>query len=138
MARLAQRSKKGRARGSTRVSNANRSDRSRKEGREASLPTKIKIANLNFKLKFINPDSKEISDSHGWVDFSREIIALNPDQSPESLHDTFLHELIHAVCYVMSVKMEEGDEQMTRRLATGLCMVWKDNRKVFEWWQNLV
>ena len=79
-----------------------------------------------FKLKFISPDNKEIADSHGWVDFSREIIALNPDQSPESLHDTFLHELIHAVCYVMSIKMEEGDEQMTRRLATGLCTVWKE------------
>jgi len=46
--------------------------------------------------------------------------------------------VIHAICYVMSVKMEEGDEQMTRRLATGLCMVWKDNKKVFEWWQKLI
>jgi len=93
---------------------------------------------LVFKLKFISPDNKEISDSHGWVDFNREIIALNPDQSPESLHDTFLHEIIHAVCYVMAIKMEEGDEQMTRRLATGLCTVWKDNKKVFAWWQSLV
>ena len=91
-----------------------------------------------FKLKFISLDSKEICDSHGWVDFSRELIALNPEQSAEALHDTFLHEVIHAICYVMAIKMEEGDEQMTRRLATGLCMVWKDNKKAFDWWQNLI
>ena len=91
-----------------------------------------------FKLKFISLDSKDICDSHGWVDFNRELIALNPEQSVEALHDTFLHEVIHAVCYVMSIKMEEGDEQMTRRLATGLCMVWKDNKKAFDWWQSLI
>ena len=91
-----------------------------------------------FRLKLISPDSRDISDSHGWVDLNKELIALNPEQSAEALHDTFLHEVIHAICYVMSIKMEEGDEQMTRRLATGLCMVWKDNKKVFDWWQSLV
>ena len=89
-------------------------------------------------MKFVEPTHKSVQDSFGFVDFEDEVIGLNTDQSPEALHDTFLHELIHAICYVMSVKMKEGEEQMTRRLATGLCTVWKDNKKVFDWWQNLI
>ena len=138
MARLAQRFKKGRAGSSNRISDADRSNNCCKEKRKAGVPSQIKVANLIFKIEFVEPTHKSVQDSFGFVDFDTETIGLNTEQSPESLHDTFLHELIHAICYVMSIEMDEGEEQMTRRLATGLCTVWKDNRKVFDWWQNLI
>ena len=138
MARLAQRFKKGRAGSSTRIPNADGSNNCCKKGGKVSVPSEVKVANLIFKLKFVEPTHKSVQDSFGFVDFEDEVIGLNTDQSPEALHDTFLHELIHTICYVMSVKMKEGEEQMTRRLATGLCTVWKDNKKVFDWWQNLI
>ena len=39
---------------------------------------------------------------------------------------------------VMDLKETETEENYVRRLATGLCTVWKNNPAAFKWWSGLV
>jgi len=59
-------------------------------------------------------------------------------QSNDSMQDTFLHEVFHAIVHVMDLKETETEENYVRRLATGLCTVWNNNPAAFKWWSGLV
>ena len=37
-----------------------------------------------------------------------------------------------------SVGLEKPKQSFTHRLATGICTVWNDNPKAFNWWRELV
>ena len=50
-------------------------------------------------------------------------IGLVGNQSNDSMQDTFLHEVFHAIVHVMDLKETETEENYVRRLATGLCTV---------------
>ena len=54
-------------------------------------------------------------------------------QSNDSMQDTFLHEVFHAIVHVMDLKETETEENYVRRLATGLCTVWNNNPAAFKW-----
>ena len=58
--------------------------------------------------------------------------------SNDSMQDTFLHEVFHAIVHVMDLKETETEENYVRRLATGLCTVWNNNPAAFKWWRELV
>jgi len=58
--------------------------------------------------------------------------------SNDSMQDTFLHEVFHAIVHVMDLKETETEENYVRRLATGLCTVWNNNPAAFKWWSGLV
>ena len=57
--------------------------------------------------------------------------------SNDSMQDTFLHEVFHAIVHVMDLKETETEENYVRRLATGLCTVWNNNPKAIKWWSGL-
>ena len=57
--------------------------------------------------------------------------------SPAAMCNTSLHEVIHTINYGMGITSGK-EEQLTNRLANGLCAVWKDNPEAFKWWANLI
>ena len=67
-----------------------------------------------------------------------QTIAVANSQPNDSMQDTFLHEVLHAICHVMGLKETEKEENFVRRLATVLCTVWNNNPAVFKWWSGLV
>jgi len=67
-----------------------------------------------------------------------QTIGLVGNQSNDSMQDTFLHEVFHAIVHVMDLKETETEENYVRRLATGLCTVWNNNPAAFKWWSGLV
>ena len=67
-----------------------------------------------------------------------QTIGVVRSQPNDSMQDTFLHEVLHAICHVMGLKETEKEENFVRRLATGLCTVWNHNPAAFRWWSGLV
>ena len=67
-----------------------------------------------------------------------QTIGVVGSQPNDSMQDTFLHEVLHAICHVMGLRETEKEENFVRRLATGLCTVWNNNPKAFKWWSSLV
>ena len=74
----------------------------------------------------------------GFCDPETQTIGLVGSQSDDSMQDTFLHEVFHSIVHVMDLKETETEENYVRRLATGLCTVWKNNPAAFKWWRELV
>ena len=74
----------------------------------------------------------------GFCDPETQTIGLVGSQSNDSMQDTFLHEVFHAIVHVMDLKETETEENYVRRLATGLCTVWNHNAAAFKWWRGLV
>jgi len=67
-----------------------------------------------------------------------QTIGVANSQANDALQDTFLHEVLHAICHVMGLRETEKEENYVRRLATGLCTVWNNNPAAFKWWSGLV
>jgi hypothetical protein len=92
--------------------------------------SKIKILGYDYKLIL----SKEIgSDELGRCDYTNQIIYLNAKQGEDSLKDSLLHEIIHAISYLMGLKDEDPEEDFVTRISTGLRSVLIQNRWLVKW-----
>jgi len=100
-------------------------------------PKRIKILNLTYKIEFCSKTVWVGSEADGWCDFDNQTIVIYDGLANEAKADVFLHECIHAVGYLMGVEWTK-EEQVSRRIATGLCTLWKENPSAFRWWKNLL
>ena len=98
----------------------------------------MKVLNLTFRVTFPSESEMAASGAVGWGDPESQTIAVSNDQPVDSMQDTFLHEVLHAICHVMGMSDTEKEESFVRRLATGLCTVWNQNPSAFKWWSGLV
>ena len=94
--------------------------------------------NLTFTVLFMNDAQMAGTGAVGFCDPETQTIGLVGSQSNDSMQDTFLHEVFHAIVHVMDLKETETEENYVRRLATGLCTVWNNNPAAFKWWRELV
>ena len=100
-------------------------------------PSRIKIFNLTYKIKFTGTTEHQASEADGWCDYDNQVIVLYEKLSPESMADCFLHECIHAIAHSMNILFKD-EEQVARRLATGICTLWRDNKTAYRWWSSLL
>ena len=100
-------------------------------------PKKMMILNLPYKVKFVEQTERDAADAYGWCDYDNQTIVVCKAIPKEAMADTFLHECLHAVAHAMDVNWRK-EEQVARRLATGLCTLWKQNPAAFRWWRNLL
>ena len=99
-------------------------------------PEEISILGLKYQIKFV-PLEDAGNDKLGWCDCTSLQIYIAQDQPKSALANTFLHEVIHSINYSMGI--DSGDEEnLTNRLANGLCAVWKENPDVFKWWASII
>lgn len=100
-------------------------------------PTKIKILNLDYTVQWEKGEWHEETGNYGTQDLRRQTIRVDKEATPQAQADTFLHEIVHAIFDAMGLAEKDmPEEPVARRLATGLCTVWKDNPKAFRWWQS--
>jgi hypothetical protein len=76
--------------------------------------------NLTFTVLFMNDAQTAGTGASGYCDPETQTIGLAGTQSGDSMQDTFLHEVFHAIVHVMDLKETESEENYVRRLATGL------------------
>jgi len=110
-----------------------------KEAREqlaTMKPNELSIVGLTYEVKWATME--EVGDDKlGWCDFTGLVITICEDQPTSALANTFLHEVIHAINYSMGIKSMD-EENLTNRLASGLCAVWRENPVAFKWWTALI
>jgi Zn-dependent peptidase ImmA (M78 family) len=94
--------------------------------------------NLTFTVLFMDDAQMAGTGAVGYCDPETQTLAVSNSQANDSMQDTFLHEVLHAICHVMGLRETEKEENFVRRLATGLCTVWNNNPKAFKWWSGLV
>ena len=94
--------------------------------------------NLTFTVLFMNDAQMAGTGAVGYCDPETQTIGVVGSQSNDSMQDTFLHEVFHAIVHVMGLKETEEEENYVRRLATGLCTVWNHNPAAFKWWRELL
>lgn len=99
-------------------------------------PSSLNIVGLTYDVKWQAMDDIG-GDKLGWCDFTSLTIYVADNQPRSAMCNTFLHEVIHAINYGMGITSGK-EEQLTNRLANGLCAVWKDNPDAFKWWANLI
>tara|TARA_Y100001938_G_scaffold135908_1_gene198116 strand:- start:3774 stop:4097 length:324 start_codon:yes stop_codon:yes gene_type:complete len=101
-------------------------------------PKRIRVLNLSWKVDFVDKGVSKASESLGWCDYETQTICIFEDQTPESMADTFLHEILHALFYAMGIEPTGDEENVITRISTGLCTVWSTNPLAFRWWQTLL
>jgi len=107
-----------------------------KKKRMTAAPRSVKILNLTYKVKFVEQTERDAAEAYGWCDFDNQTIVVCRSIPPEAIADTFLHECLHAIAHAMDITWRK-EEQVARRMATGICTLWKQNRAAFEWWDSL-
>ena len=101
-------------------------------------PKRIRILDLTWQIKFLATDISNASESVDWVDYEGQIISLYEGQSRESLSDTFLHEILHAIFFSMGIDPNNDEEKVVSKVSTGLCTVCSNNTKAFKWWNSML
>lgn len=87
---------------------------------------KIHVGNRIFEVRTI--DDGSLTDDLGEVLFTLGRINLAPNQTPDCLADTFLHEVIHAIDFVFGSTGTYLTEEQVVRLTGGLLAVLHDPR----------
>jgi hypothetical protein len=108
----------------------------KKRKRLTAAPRSVKILNLTYKVKFVDQTERDAAEAYGWCDPINQTIVVCKAISPEAMADTFLHECMHAMASAMDINWRK-EEQVARRIATGICTLWKQNRAAFMWWDSL-
>jgi hypothetical protein len=90
----------------------------------------VKVGPFDFKIVEIDR-----SDDWGFYDPVKMEIAVQADCNQHVKAETLLHEILHAIWDVYSVKKGDGEERIITALAMGLSACVRDNQ-VF--WQAIL
>ena len=112
--------------------------RAAKASSTVGKPDELKILNLTYKVIFSSQEEMIGSGTMGFCSVDAQLIVVAEDQANDAMQDTFLHEVMHALTAAFDLKEKDKEESFVRRLATGICTVWKDNPKAFKWWRELI
>ena len=102
--------------------------------RKIAAPKRLQILNLTYKVRFT--DDGEMAEAAGWCDCTKQEIVLARSQSDDSLADTFLHEVIHALAHGYALEFD-NEEKVVSNLASGLCLFKKQNPSAWRWYNKL-
>lgn len=96
-------------------------------------PGVVRIMGRNYAIVW-EDDPILTTDNLGVCRNQQCIIAIREGQHPVEEADTLLHEIFHAIWYVMSISDGgAAEEQVVRRLASGMLQVILDNPHVLKY-----
>lgn len=88
------------------------------------IPKHVEIIGHKFTVIL----SAEISDDElGRCDYNQQKIFISKHQASDTMRDTLLHEIIHAVHWLMGLADNSTEEEFTARTTTGLRSVMLQN-----------
>lgn len=85
----------------------------------------VRVGNLTFKVKW-RKKRIGLTEDVGECDYDRQTISVWSGLPEESQRDTVMHEILHAIGHVFNVKFTE-EEDVIRKFATGICIIFRDN-----------
>jgi len=99
------------------------------------FPKEIKIGYATFKVKHTSRKSIESAGAFGDTQFNESIINIYGNQADEEAVNTTLHELLHSINYIFSIKHKNAreEERYVRHMANALTTVFRDNPNLLLW-----
>lgn len=105
--------------------------------KEPRAPRKVKILNYTYRVKFVEKTERDAAEAYGWCDIDNQIIVICKEMPKQTIADTFMHECIHAINNAIGINFNK-DEEIARKVGTGLCTLFKDNKAAMRWWMSLL
>ena len=100
-------------------------------------PRIIKVLGRAYVISY-EPALNLGATSVGLCDNSNLVIHVLDGQHPVEEYDTLIHELLHAIWFIMSIDYGGLDEEsVVRRLASGLTGVFLDNPELLTYLQSI-
>ena len=91
------------------------------------IPKYVEIIGLKYSVVI----STEMSEEElGRCDYNNQKILISKHQASDTMRDTLLHEIIHAVHWLMGLGDNSTEEEFTSRTTTGLRSVMLQNPEV--------
>lgn len=88
-------------------------------------PTIIRLMGRNYEVEMV--DDPFDSNKVGTFESQQMRINLKTGQKPVEEVDTLLHEVLHALCYLLYLDLGHREEEVVCKLATGLVAAFQDN-----------
>ncbi len=83
-----------------------------------------------FRIEITN----DLSDEElGRCETTHQKLMINEKQGLCSMRDTVLHEISHALAYLLTLKEDSTEEEFVSRFSTGLRAVMIENKLLKEW-----
>jgi hypothetical protein len=90
--------------------------------KDAAGPQSVVVIGKTFTIEYV--EKVDDDDNSGECDDAAQIIKVNRKQHAESIKDTLLHEVIHAVERQLDLRMKE---KQVHALAVGMLQVLREN-----------
>ena len=98
---------------------------------------KIVIGPFIIKVELMSPRESDAENSYGHFTEMDLMIRLRPNQIPQQLGNTMLHELLHACHHTWDVTDKADEETFARCTAHALQAVWRDNPQLMLWFTRI-
>lgn len=96
-------------------------------------PEHVKVANLVYKIRWVDRAIGSGANKYGWCDHLRNTIFVDEDSPPLEVVDTLIHELLHVCWRATALPEEAKEESVCGRLSSSLLAAWMDNPDLFAW-----
>lgn len=100
-------------------------------------PSKIRIGPLEYAVRWYDRAEEDEKGCYGYTDSNEMEIGISERRPKLNIADTFMHEAVHALWYVLGMKDKEDEETVASRFGIGLSMIARDNPDLFRWWLSL-
>lgn len=94
----------------------------------------MKILDTNYKIKIFDKykdEGLEVGECIGYCDFDTKVIAVLNDYR---VKETFIHEIVHAFLYEMSLEHKSYDEELVDTITSVIIRIMK-LLKVWDKWK---
>jgi hypothetical protein len=96
------------------------------------IPKSVVIGGYVYRV--VLKDDSDMPDNLGECRFNRHELWICRSQSVQSLANTFIHEVLHAINGDRGLDDSSTEEQFTTQDASGLCAFARHNPTAFIWW----
>jgi len=101
---------------------------------DTKLPKTIRIGPFDYKIVILSAVETVEKNVYGeCANLQQEIRMRAKYESYSACADTFIHECLHALWWIMNIKEADNEERVVTTLATGLTMLLRDNDWLAAW-----
>lgn len=105
------------------------------KARRLRVPKTLVIRGQTWRVQLHDPGTLKDDDGNhafGYCDTDARVIKLERSDDPETVEDTFIHELLHACFHTTSIVRESTEEKIVRAVTPPLMEAMKQLR-----WANV-
>lgn len=105
---------------------------------EQGRPVLVKVIAHDYVISWKDDGWRYKEEHRGQCDGNTQEIIIVEQLPPSQIAETFLHEIMHALSFVLRPADELSIEQCAVFFGPLLVAFWRDNPRTFAWWSALI